>query len=150
MGADWKKTPTYVKEVASIGANATIVCGITLGAHSLIAAGAVVTKDVKDYALMVGNPAKHVGWVTEYGEKIALVADDDSASGSWTDSRGSIYTLSRGLVAKTSEAKKGDEIVKVAFLGFGEIGSSYARIYESSWYTHPRSTTDSFLTSQTH
>ena len=61
---------TLVKEGASIGANATIVCGHTLGKHCLIGAGAVVTKDVADYALMVGNPAKRIGWVSEAGKRL--------------------------------------------------------------------------------
>ena len=61
---------TLVKEGASIGANATVVCGNTIGKFALIGAGAVVTKDVADYALVIGNPAKHVGWVSEYGHKL--------------------------------------------------------------------------------
>lgn len=59
---------TLVKEGASIGANATIVCGHTIGRHALIAAGAVVASDVPDYALMAGVPAKRIGWVCECGE----------------------------------------------------------------------------------
>jgi UDP-2-acetamido-3-amino-2,3-dideoxy-glucuronate N-acetyltransferase len=59
---------TLVKEGASIGANATIVCGNTIGKHAFIGAGAVVTKDVPDYALMVGVPARQKGWVCECGE----------------------------------------------------------------------------------
>ena len=61
---------TLVKEGASIGANATIICGHTLGRHCLIGAGSVVTKDVPDYALVVGNPARIVGWYSEGGEKL--------------------------------------------------------------------------------
>jgi UDP-2-acetamido-3-amino-2,3-dideoxy-glucuronate N-acetyltransferase len=61
---------TLVKEGASIGANATVVCGITLGKHCLIGAGTVVTKDVPDFALMFGNPGKVVGWVSEAGKKL--------------------------------------------------------------------------------
>ena len=61
---------TLVKEGASIGANATIVCGNTIGKHAFIAAGAVVTKDVKDYSLMAGVPAKRIGWVSEHGERL--------------------------------------------------------------------------------
>lgn len=60
---------TLVKEGASIGANATIICGNTIGKYAMIAAGAVVTKDVPDYALMVGVPARQIGWVNERGEK---------------------------------------------------------------------------------
>lgn len=61
---------TIIRQGASVGANATIVCGHTLGAYCLIGAGAVVTKDVPDYALMVGNPARRIGWVSRNGEKL--------------------------------------------------------------------------------
>lgn len=61
---------TYVKHGVSIGANATIVCGITLGEFCFIGAGTVVIKDVKPYALMVGNPARHVGWMSEFGHRL--------------------------------------------------------------------------------
>jgi UDP-2-acetamido-3-amino-2,3-dideoxy-glucuronate N-acetyltransferase len=61
---------TYVRKGASIGANATIVCGNELGAFCLIGAGAVITKPVPAYALMVGNPAKQIGWVSEYGHRL--------------------------------------------------------------------------------
>ena len=61
---------TLVRRGASIGANATIVCGHTIGQYAMIGAGAVVTKDVKPYALVVGNPARQTGWVSEYGHKL--------------------------------------------------------------------------------
>jgi UDP-2-acetamido-3-amino-2,3-dideoxy-glucuronate N-acetyltransferase len=61
---------TLVKEGASIGANATIVCGHAIGNHAFIAAGSVVTKDVPDYALMMGVPAKQKGWICECGEQL--------------------------------------------------------------------------------
>lgn len=61
---------TLVKKGASIGANATIVCGNTIGEYALIGAGAVVTKDVPAYALVVGNPSKQIGWVSEYGHRL--------------------------------------------------------------------------------
>lgn len=61
---------TLVKRGATIGANATIVCGNTLGAYCMIAAGAVVTKDVPDYALMAGIPAKRIGWVSRAGDRL--------------------------------------------------------------------------------
>jgi UDP-2-acetamido-3-amino-2,3-dideoxy-glucuronate N-acetyltransferase len=61
---------TLVKRGASIGANATIVCGHTLGAYCFIAAGAVVTRDVADYALMAGVPAKRIGWISKAGERL--------------------------------------------------------------------------------
>lgn len=61
---------TVVRRGASIGANATVVCGNTIGAFAFIGAGAVVTRDVPDYALMVGNPARRVGWMCECGERL--------------------------------------------------------------------------------
>ena len=61
---------TLVKEGASIGANATIICGNTIGKYAFIAAGAVITKNVKDYSLMAGVPAKRIGWVSEHGSKL--------------------------------------------------------------------------------
>ena len=61
---------TIVKKGATIGANATVICGITIGSYSLIGAGSVVTKDVPDYALMMGSPAKQTGWVSRYGIKL--------------------------------------------------------------------------------
>ena len=63
---------TIVKKGASIGANATIVCGNNIGRYSFIGAGAVVTKEVPDYALMVGNPAKQIGWMSEFGERLTF------------------------------------------------------------------------------
>ncbi len=61
---------TLVKKGASIGANATIVCGITIGEYAFIGAGAVVTKNVKPYALVIGNPARFAGWMSEFGHKL--------------------------------------------------------------------------------
>lgn len=63
---------TLVKKGATIGANATIVCGNAIGKYSFIGAGSVVTKEVLDYALVVGNPSKQIGWVSEYGHKLAF------------------------------------------------------------------------------
>jgi len=65
---------TIVEKGASIGANSTIVCGNRIGRYSLIGAGAVVTKEVKPYALVVGNPARQTGWISEYGHR--LIFDD--------------------------------------------------------------------------
>lgn len=61
---------TLVKEGATLGANCTIICGNTIGKYAFIGAGAVVTKDVPDYALVVGNPARLIGWVSESGQKL--------------------------------------------------------------------------------
>ena len=68
--SEYKKT--LVKKGATLGANCTIVCGISIGKFAFIGAGAVINKDVPDYALMVGVPAKQVGWMSEYGEKLDL------------------------------------------------------------------------------
>ena len=62
--------PTIVQKGATIGANATIVCGITIGRYAFIGAGAVVTKNIPDYALVVGNPARQTGWMSEFGHKL--------------------------------------------------------------------------------
>lgn len=64
---DWVVTPTTVQSGASVGANATIVCGVTLGAYSMVAAGAVVTRDVASHQLVAGSPARHLGWVCACG-----------------------------------------------------------------------------------
>lgn len=61
---------THVGKGATIGANATIVCGHNVGAHAFIGAGTVVTKDVPEYALVVGNPAQQIGWMSEYGQRL--------------------------------------------------------------------------------
>ncbi|MDX9742870.1 MAG: acyltransferase [Arcobacteraceae bacterium] len=67
---DWKITPTLIKKGASIGANATIVCGVTIGEYSMVASGSVVTKDVEAYSLVMGNPAKHYSYIDKIGNKI--------------------------------------------------------------------------------
>ncbi len=68
---------TLVKRGASIGANATIVCGVTLGEYSFVGAGSVVTSDVDPYALIVGVPGKRVGWMCQCGEKLPVVDSED-------------------------------------------------------------------------
>ena len=67
---DWKIKKTIVKRGASLGANVTVVCGNTIGEFSMIGSGSVVTKDVPPYALMVGNPARQIGWVCMCGQKM--------------------------------------------------------------------------------
>jgi UDP-2-acetamido-3-amino-2,3-dideoxy-glucuronate N-acetyltransferase len=66
---------TTVRKGASIGANATVVCGHEIGAYSLIGAGAVITRDVKPFALVIGNPGRQTAWVSEYGHKLTF--DDE-------------------------------------------------------------------------
>lgn len=85
---------TLVKEGASLGANSTIVCGITIGRFAFVGAGAVVTKDVPDFALVVGNPAKIKGWYSEAGKK--LIFDDKGFA--FCEKSGKKYKLENGLV----------------------------------------------------
>ncbi|MDR1675082.1 MAG: N-acetyltransferase, partial [Tannerella sp.] len=66
--------PTFVEKGASIGANATVLCGRRIGAYAMVGAGAVVTKDILPYALVVGNPACQTGWVSEYGHRLKFDA----------------------------------------------------------------------------
>ena len=87
---------TTVKRGASIGANATIVCGHDIGKFAFIGAGAVVTKTVPDYALLVGNPAKQIGWMSEYGHR--LYFDDDGVAK--CPESGEEYSLKDGIVKK--------------------------------------------------
>jgi UDP-2-acetamido-3-amino-2,3-dideoxy-glucuronate N-acetyltransferase len=87
---------TIVERGASIGANATIVCGNIIGRYAFIGAGAVVTKDVKPYALVIGNPARQTGWISEYGHKLFF---DDKGFAFCTES-GERYQLVNGVVSK--------------------------------------------------
>ncbi len=70
FNADWKITKTLVKRGASIGANCTIVCGNIIGEYAMVGSGSVVTKDVRPYALVVGNPARQIGWVCRCGHRL--------------------------------------------------------------------------------
>lgn len=86
---------TIVRKGASIGANATIVCGIEIGAYSLIGAGAVIIRAVPPYALVAGNPARQIGWVSEQGHKLTF-----SNSKAWCEQENQGYTLVNGHVCK--------------------------------------------------
>ncbi len=89
---------TLVKRGATLGANCTIVCGVTIGEFSFVGAGAVVNKDVPAYALIVGVPARQIGWMSEFGEQLALpVAGDGEAVCTHT---GAVYKLSNGQLTK--------------------------------------------------
>jgi UDP-2-acetamido-3-amino-2,3-dideoxy-glucuronate N-acetyltransferase len=70
---DWKIVPTLVKKGASIGANSTIVCGVTIGEYAMVAAGSVVTKSVAPYSLVMGNPARHYRFIDKMGNKVGEV-----------------------------------------------------------------------------
>ena len=87
--------PTIIRRGASVGANATIVCGHEIGAYALIGAGSVVTKNVKPYALMVGNPARHIGWVSAYGEKLKFDLNGEAVC----PATGEHYQLMNGEVS---------------------------------------------------
>ena len=87
---------TLVKKGASIGANATIVCGNTIGEYALIGAGTVVTKDVLPYALVIGNPGRQMGWVSEYGHRL-IFREDGTAE---CPESGVQYFLKDGQVRK--------------------------------------------------
>lgn len=90
---------TLVEKGASIGANSTIVCGNRIGKYSFIGAGAVVTKDVKPYALVVGNPARQTGWMSEYGHKLQF---DDKGYAICPES-GEKYRIQDGNVIKVDQ-----------------------------------------------
>jgi UDP-2-acetamido-3-amino-2,3-dideoxy-glucuronate N-acetyltransferase len=87
---------TLVRKGASIGANATVICGNEIGAFALIGAGAVITKPVQPYALLVGNPAKQIGWVSEYGHRLQF---NEQGKASCSES-GQEYILENNTVRK--------------------------------------------------
>ncbi len=87
---------TLVKRGATIGANATIVCGVTVGEYAFIGAGAVVNKDVKPYALMAGVPAKHIGWMSQHGERLELPLVGDGHAK--CPATGKVYWLVDGFI----------------------------------------------------
>ena len=87
---------TIVKHGASIGANATIVCGNEIGSYAMIGAGAVITKNVKGYALVVGNPAKQIGWVSEFGDRLIF----EERGRAICKATGDLYFLENDFVTK--------------------------------------------------
>jgi UDP-2-acetamido-3-amino-2,3-dideoxy-glucuronate N-acetyltransferase len=87
---------TLVQKGATIGANATIVCGITIGKYAFIGAGAVVTKSIADYALVVGNPARQTGWMSEFGHKLKF----DTEGFAFCPESMDKYRLENGKVSK--------------------------------------------------
>ena len=93
-----KYVSTLIKRGASIGANATVICGNTIGEFALIGAGAVITRDIAPYSLVVGNPAKQIGWVSEYGNRLEF-----GESGKATcDESGQEYLLENNSVRRLS------------------------------------------------
>lgn len=87
---------THVGRGATIGANATIVCGNNIGPYAFIGAGAVITKEVKPYALMIGNPARHAGWMSEYGHRLRFGKDGIAIC----PESGQKYVIENDLVSK--------------------------------------------------
>ena len=92
--SEYKKT--IVRRGASIGANATIICGNNIGAYAFIGAGAVVTKEVLPYALVIGNPSQQVGWVSEYGHRLNFNASGEAICKESKE----IYELKKNKVEK--------------------------------------------------
>ena len=92
---------TLVKKGATLGANCTVVCGVTIGEFAFVGAGAVINKDVKPYALMVGVPAKQIGWMSEHGEQIPLPTN---GSGDYVcPHSGHIYRLDKDRLFRATE-----------------------------------------------
>ena len=90
---------TLVKKGATLGANCTIVCGTTIGAFAFIGAGSVVQRDVRDFALMVGVPARQIGWMSAFGERLELpIEGDGNATCPHT---GDTYVLRDGVLSRT-------------------------------------------------
>lgn len=93
---------TLVKKGATLGANCTIVCGITIGEFAFIGAGTVVNKNVKPYALMVGVPAKQIGWMSEYGEKLDLPMQGNATT--QCPHTGDVYELNNDVVVNLGKS----------------------------------------------
>jgi len=93
---EFKKT--LLKKGCSVGANATIICGVTIGEYALIGSGAVINKDVKPYALMVGIPAKQIGWMSEFGERLELPLKGQQEV--VCEQTGAVYKLSGSSVSR--------------------------------------------------
>jgi len=93
--------PTLVQRGATLGANCTVVCGVTIGRHAFVGAGTVVSRDVPDFALVLGVPARQVGWMSRHGERLALpLAGDGQAACPATGER---YVLRNGVCAVESD-----------------------------------------------
>lgn len=98
---------TLVKKGATLGANCTVVCGVTIGAYAFVGAGAVINKDVPDYALMVGVPARQIGWMSQFGEQLALpMSGEGEVSCPHTSD---IYTLSGSVLVHTKSVSRSGE-----------------------------------------
>jgi UDP-2-acetamido-3-amino-2,3-dideoxy-glucuronate N-acetyltransferase len=92
--------PTIIKKGATIGANATIICGTTIGEYAFIGAGAIITKDVYPYALVMGNPATQTGWMSEFGQKLHF----DAMGFATCPQSNETYQLVNNIVTKISDS----------------------------------------------
>lgn len=92
---------TLVKKGATLGANCTLVCGVTIGEYAFVGAGAVINKDVKPYALMVGIPAKQIGWMSQFGEQLDLPLNGDGTT--ICQHTGAVYELKDNNLKKVTE-----------------------------------------------
>ncbi|MDR1877958.1 MAG: N-acetyltransferase [Bacteroidales bacterium] len=90
---------TYIRKGATVGANATIICGHDIGKYAFIGAGSVVTKPVPDYALVIGNPARQIGWMSEYGHRLYF----DSQGKAVCPESQQVYLLKNNQVSKQEE-----------------------------------------------
>lgn len=91
--------PTLVQKGATIGANSTIVCGVIIGKYAFVGAGAVVTKNIPDYALVMGNPARQTGWMSEYGHKLHFSPEGEAICQESKEK----YRLENGRVSKIND-----------------------------------------------
>ena len=91
--------PTYLRKGCTVGANATLVCGVEVGAYALIGAGAVIIRDVPAYALMVGNPARQIGWISRTGEKLHF----DAEGKAFCAAEGKYYILSESGIREQTD-----------------------------------------------
>lgn len=91
---------TYIKKGATLGANCTVVCGVTVGKYAFIGAGAVITKDVPDYALMIGVPAKRAGWMSEFGVRLDLPVSGQATAK--CQETGDVYNLDGSTVTRAT------------------------------------------------
>jgi UDP-2-acetamido-3-amino-2,3-dideoxy-glucuronate N-acetyltransferase len=98
--------PTRVKRGATLGANCTVVCGCTIGAYAFVGAGAVVSRDVPDFALMVGVPARQIGWMSRHGERLALPLRGNGDA--VCPATGESYVLRDGVCALANPANIGN------------------------------------------